>query len=498
MLEDVVDDRSYALAVFRLCGRWHGEGLHPKVRISPAGIQFSAISRRYNMKTIWTVLLTLVIAGQVLGQEHMHGMQDTTKHPMRMRGAKNQMKGMGDMQEMGMSHAFSLNLPMNRNGSGTAWAPDASPMYGYMVHANGWMFMFHGDIFPRYNKQDIFNKGGRSGEKWDAPDMLMAMGQHKVGMNGLFHFNVMLSTDPVFGGDGYPLLFQTGESWHGQPLVDRQHPHDFFSELSVSYAQALSKKVDVFVYFGYPGEPALGPVTFMHRPSGQFLPDAPIGHHWEDATHITFGVATLGIRYGQFKLEGSSFTGREPDEHRYDFDKPRFNSWSSRLSFNPNANWAIQILHGSIKSPEELRPEEDVHRTTASVTYVHALGGNDYFAATGLWGVNKTADQDASNAALFEATFRLSRWAFYTRYEWVAKSVEELNLEEEAYGTPDLSFGLNVVTLGAAYDLLHIGHLVIAGGGQLTLNKPPAGLQGLYGKTPVGGELYLHIYPARM
>jgi len=455
------------------------------------------------MKRIIWVLLVFVSSWKIQAQDHMQGMTDTTKHPMHMNdhrhGKMEDMKGMEGMQDMAMSHAFSLNLPMNRNGSGTGWVPDASPMFGYMVHANGWMFMFHGDIFPRYNKQDMFNKGSRGGEKWDAPDMLMAMGQRKVGMKGLFHFNVMLSTDAIIaGGSGYPLLFQTGESWHGQPLVDRQHPHDLFSELSVSYAQALSKKADVFIYFGYPGEPALGPVTFMHRPSGQFLPDAPIGHHWEDATHITFGVATFGIRYGKFKLEGSSFTGREPDVHRYDFDKPRFNSWSTRLSFNPCANWALQVSHGFIKSPEDLLPEEDMHRTTASATYVQTWGSNDYFAATGLWGLNKTPGQDGSNAVLLEATLRLSRWALYTRYEWVDKSVEELNLTESIYGPADRLFGLNALTLGAAYDLLHIGHLVVAGGGQAMLNKPPAMLQGLYGKMPMGGQLYLHIYPARM
>jgi hypothetical protein len=437
---------------------------------------------------IWS-LLTLTCTASVYARSYQHEMSDTTKHPMQMES----------MQDMGMTHAFSLNLPMSRNGSGTGWVPDASPMYGYMVHANGWMFMFHGDIFPRYNRQDIFKKGSRGGEKWDAPDMLMAMGQRKVGMDGLFHFNIMLSTDAIIaGGSGYPLLFQTGESWHGQPLVDRQHPHDLFSELSISYAQALSKKADLFVYLGYPGEPALGPVTFMHRPSGAFMPDAPIGHHWEDATHITFGVATLGIRYGQFKLEGSSFTGREPDEHRYDFDRPRFNSWSGRLSFNPDSHWALQVSHGFIRSPEELRPEEDVHRTTASATFVQSWAKNDYFAATGLWGLNKTAGQDGSNAALLEATLRLSRWAIYTRYEWVDKSLEELNLPEAVYGSSDPQFGINAVTLGAAYDLFRIGKLVVAGGGQATLNKPPAVLQGLYGKMPMSGELYLHIYPARM
>lgn len=403
------------------------------------------------------------------------------------------------MPGMAMSHAFSLNLPMNRNGSGTAWSPDATPMYGYMVHSAGWMFMFHGDIFPRYNRQDILHKRTRGGEKWDAPDMLMAMGQRRIGMNGLFHFNVMLSTDAIItGSSGYPLTFQTGESSKGRPLVDRQHPHDLFAELSVSYAQALSKKMDVFVYLGYPGEPALGPVTFMHIASGQFLPDAPIGHHWEDATHITFGVATLGVRYGRFKLEGSSFTGREPDEHRYDFDKPRFNSWSSRLSYNPDEHWALQVSHGFIKSPEELHPEEDIHRTTASATFVHPWSADDYLAATALWGMNKTPDQDASNAALFEATVRLQRWALYTRYEWVQKSVEELNLSEASFGSAQRKFPLNAATLGIAYDLFHIAHLTVAGGAQGTINRPPAALRELYGKAPLAGELYLHIYPGRM
>jgi hypothetical protein len=406
------------------------------------------------------------------------------------------------MQNMSMPSAFSLNLPMARNGSGTSWLPDATPMYGYMVHSNGWMFMFHGDIFPRYNHQDLANKGSRGGDKWDAPDMLMAMGQRKIGNNGLFHFNLMLSTDAIIaGGSGYPLLFQTGESWHGQPLVDRQHPHDLFSEVSVSYAQALSKKADVFVYLGYPGEPALGPVTFMHRPSGMFMPDAPISHHWADATHITFGVATLGIHYGQFKLEGSSFTGREPNEERYGFDKPRFDSWSSRLSFNPGQNWALQVSHGYIKSPEALRPDENVNRNTASATYTTPLASpwfRSWFAATALWGQNKSAGQPPSNSALLEATLKLNKWAFYARGEWVQKSVEELNLSSEGYGPDDRLFKIGTATVGTAYDLFSFAHLTVAGGGQLSLYKTQHSLRGLYGTTPLAGELYLHIYPGRL
>ncbi|MBS1606882.1 MAG: hypothetical protein JST42_29775 [Bacteroidetes bacterium] len=397
-----------------------------------------------------------------------------------------------------MPSAFSLNLPMSRNGSGTSWKPDASPMYGYMLHTSGWMFMFHGDVFPRYNHQDLRGKGSRGGEKWDAPDMLMAMGQHKVATNGLFHFNIMLSTDALIaGGAGYPLLFQTGESWQNKPLVDRQHPHDLFSELSVSYAQALSPKTDVFVYLSYPGEPALGPVTFMHRPSAMFMPDAPISHHWADATHITFGVATAGIRYDNWRLEGSSFTGREPDEHRYDFDKPRFDSWSGRLSFNPAKDWALQVSHGYIKSPEALHPDENIHRTTASATYTTSLSPSSWLAATALWGQNKLTGQAPSNAALLEATFKLDKWAFYARGEWVQKSLEELNLGAE-YGPEDDLMRIATATAGLTYDLFTCHHLTVAGGGQLSVYRSARRLQDLYGKTPLAGELYLHLYPERM
>jgi hypothetical protein len=248
-----------------------------------------------------------------------------------------------DMQmNMNMSHALSLNLPMTRNGSGTSWNPDASPMYAYMLHKHNWMFMFMGDVFVRYDNQDIYRSGRRGGEKVDMPDMLMAMAQRRLGKKGLLHFNIMMSAEAIVaGGSGYPLLLQTGESWHGQPLVDRQHPHDLFSELSASYSYSFTKNADAYLYVGYPGEPALGPTTFMHRPLAGFMPDAPIGHHWADATHITFGVATAGVRVGMFKLEGSSFTGREPDEDRYNFDKPRFDSWSGRLWFAPSAALGI-------------------------------------------------------------------------------------------------------------------------------------------------------------
>ena len=459
------------------------------------------------MKKILAILtFTLSATFGAHAQHEHHNMPDTSKPKMQMSDTMQMdhmnMDGM-DMNEpvnhhMSMSNAYSLHLAMNRNGSGTGWLPDASPMYGYMFHTPKWMYMLHGNFFLRYNNQDFTNKGSRGGSKVDAPDWLMFMGQRQVGKNGLFHFSTMISLDaPLGGGSGYPLLFQSGEAYKGKPIVDRQHPHDLFSELAVSYSQALSPKADVFAYAGYPGEPALGPVAFMHRPSAMDNPDAPISHHWIDATHVTFGVATIGMRYGRFKLEGSSFTGREPDGNRYDFDKPRFDSWSGRLSFNPSQNWALQVSHGFIKSPELLHPGEDINRTTASAIYSKPLANNSTFNATAVWGMNKTAGHNGENAVLLEAEWRRNKLAIHSRYEWVQKGIEELSLDENTFGH-DAVFPVNALTVGFNYDVLKMGQTRLAAGSQLTFYHADQRLDPLYGKNPMAVEVYLRLYPSMM
>jgi len=301
----------------------------------------------------------------------------------------------------------------------------------------------------------------------------------------------------ISGGEGYPLLFQTGETYKDKPLIDRQHPHDLISELSVGYTHTLSNQSDVFLYVGYPGEPALGPVAFMHRPSALNNPDAPLSHHWVDATHITFGVATLGVRYGAWKLEGSKFTGREPDENRYNFDKPRFDSWSGRLSFNPSAKWAVQVSRAFIKEPEVLHADENVHRTTASASFSSRGFGAEFINLTGLWGMNKSVGHDAEHGALLEGSFVQRRVGLFGRYEWVQKSVEELGLDEHLYGH-DAIFPVHAFTAGVNYDLFSIGQTKVAGGGQATFFSPDERLAPLYGQNPIAGQVYLRIYPGAM
>ncbi|HET9825980.1 MAG TPA: hypothetical protein VFP87_11630 [Chitinophagaceae bacterium] len=415
----------------------------------------------------------------------LDNMQDTMKHGMNM-----------EQMNMSMSHSFSRNLPMNRDGSGTSWMPDASPMYMYMAMKNKSIFMLHGNIFLRYTRQDLFDKGSRGGHHFDAPNWFMGMYDKYIGEKGLFNATAMISLDPLLVTKrGYPLLFQSGESYKGKKLVDRQHPHDLFSALSIAYTQMLNRDVDVFVYFGYPGEPALGPPTFMHRISAMNDPDAPLGHHWQDATHISFGVGTLGVRYKNFKIEGSIFTGREPDENRYDFDRIKFDSYSYRLSFNPSKSWALQFSQGFVHSPELLEPTVNVTRTTASAVYSTWLNENNkYLAQSLVWGMNHSTDSYNENSALYEANVQLNRQAVYGRYEFVQKSAAELDLESEFGNT---NFNINAFTLGYNRTIWNYPYVQLVAGAQATINFSPRALQDLYGKTPMGAEVYLQLKPNR-
>ncbi|MFN7118944.1 MAG: hypothetical protein ACK4TA_19250 [Saprospiraceae bacterium] len=448
------------------------------------------------MKKLLVFTVSLLILQGIQAQEHdHHQMQmDTTKKAP----ATPMEHDMQHEHNMQMTHAYSLSLPMNRNASGTAWLPDNSPMYGYMLHSRtGWNFMFHGNLFLQYNWQNLNNNYQRGGKEFQAPNWVMGMAMKQVGQNGLFTFTGMFSLDPVvMQGNGYRLLFQSGESWKDQPLIDRQHPHDLISALSIAYTQRFSEDVDVTAYFGYPGEPALGAPAFMHRISSISNPNAPLGHHWQDATHITFGVGTLGIRYQQLKVEGSIFTGREPNEARFDFDKPRFDSYSYRVSFNPSAALALQFSQGFIKSPEAIAPEEDVTRTTASAILSQNWNGLKYNGIIA-WGLNNAGHGHREHSITWENNVDFNdKDVLYGRYEWIQKSAEELGLEEEL--GHDAIEPIHSLTIGYSRRLATIASTNLFLGGQATWNTTTKALEKFYGNNPLSAQVYVRITPQLM
>jgi len=405
---------------------------------------------------------------------------------------------MDNMAMMPMTSSFSLNLPMSRDGSGTSWQPDANPMAMYMIMKKNTMIMFHGAFFLRYTSQDVTNESNRGGSQFDAPDWMMFMLIHKLSDKDLISFNSMFSLDYFTenGNAGYPLLFQTGETANGIPLVDRQHPHNLFSELAVNYTHSFTKDFDANIYIGYPGEPALGPEVFMHRLSAMDDPDAPIGHHWQDATHITFGVATIGFRYKIAKLEVSYFNGSEPSEqNRLGFDKPQFNSYSYRLSVNPNDNFSLQFSQGYLKSPEALEPNINVVRTTASIMHTKPFWHKNFIASSLVWGMNQNSNNKTLQSFLAESDLHTKPITVYMRYEFVQKDADELQLLER-FDNTDPTFNINAFTLGVNKVLLTEFRTDLSLGVQGTIDIPDNSLIPIYGNHPLSAEIYLKLSPA--
>ena len=407
---------------------------------------------------------------------------------------------------MDLRNSFSKNLPMTRQGSGTSWHPDSSPMYMQMSQSKGWDLMLMYSVFLRYTSQNFTPRALRGDANFRANSYVMGMANHLVGQHGLFSIQAMLSPDPLtVGGAGYPLLFQTGESWQGAKLHDHQHPHDLVSELAVAYTYAASPDVDLTAYLGYPGEPAIGPPVFMHRPSAANLPAAPLGHHWQDATHIQFGVATLGVRYRQAKLEGSLFTGREPNENRYRFDRPRFDSYSARLSVNPSDNLALQVSAAHLKSPEELEPNDNVDRTTASVLHNANVGQESVLSTTAVWGMNRHSgpgeETTYSNSFLLESNLQASQFNLFTRLETLQLNYGELLLPALTDDAAHANRSVAAFTLGASRYLAKTkaGWLDLGLTGTLnTYNTDNTALLAAYGKNPLSFEVYLRFIAPRM
>lgn len=375
--------------------------------------------------------------------------------------------------------ADPLMARMPALGSGTSLQPLTSPMRAWMLHRDGWMWMFHGDVVGGYDYQG----GARGAQSWVAENWQMAMGSRVLGP-GILDLRAMTSLEALTTPPGgTPQLFQTGESYQGVPLRDKQHPHDLFMELAARYSWALADQTSLFVYGGFPGEPALGPEAFMHRPSAMDNHWAPLGHHLQDSTHITFGVATAGVRWHALQLEASAFNGKEPDENRFNFDVGPLDSWSTRLSWAPDPAWTAQVSFGHLASPEALEPGP-IDRTTASVMHVDATAWGR-LATSLIWGQNVQSARALQSYGLEAQLDRDLLTHLYGRFELVDKA--ELGLP-----TPDHRIG--ALTLGGVRDLVPNVGL----GADATVYSQDAEVAAAYGFNPVAFRIYLRLRPPEL
>jgi hypothetical protein len=351
-------------------------------------------------------------SGQAASPDAMEGMAGMDHHVM---------AGMDHGAMAGMTMHGALGpYAMTREASGTSWQPDSSTMDGLHLMSGPWTIMVHGQASLVYDNQG----GPRGGTKTFSQSMLMGMASRPFGDRGTLGLRAMISLDPLMGKSGYPLLFATGETANGHDeLIDRQHPHDLFMELSASYSHDLGHGRSLYLYGGLPGEPALGPPTFMHRISGMDLPEAPIAHHWFDSTHITFGVVTAGFSGGAWKIEASAFNGREPDQHRWDIERPRLDSWSVRGFWNPTGRLSLQLSTGHIHSPEQLDPGRNEQRTTASISYDLPLEDHGNWAWTLAWARKDERPGPTLTGWLGETSLRLKdRHILFARAEHVQEA----------------------------------------------------------------------------
>jgi hypothetical protein len=329
--------------------------------------------------------------------------------------------------------------------------------------------------------------GPRGDDKAFASGMVMGMAEHKLA-NGALQLRAMASPDPVMGPSGYPLLLASGETANGRDrLIDRQHPHDFFMELSASASQNVGKDRSVFVYGALPGEPAFGPPSFMHRESIMDSPEAPISHHWLDSTHITFGVVTAGVVLDRMKFEISRLNGREPDQHRWNVETGPLDSTSIRLSWNPTRSLALQASWGHFKEPEQLEPGVDQKRWSASVLYAREIAPGWKLAGTLAWGrkISLGHKDDAYDA---EASVKHAGWTVFGRGEMTR------NRELVAGVENGPAYRVGKASVGAVRDFRIADHLSFGAGGLFSIDFVPAPLSSSYGgHNPTGAMAFVRL-----
>ena len=411
---------------------------------------------------------------------------------------KPQQQTTSGMQDMEHKHMPGMNQQpktlveeITQHGtSGTSAEPNSTPIPMLMTMKGRWMLMFHGEAFLN----ELQQSGPRGSDKLFSTNWFMPMAQRQLGP-GTFTARVMLSLEPATVTHRfYPELFQQGETAFGRPIVDGQHPHDFFMELAALYDLKLGENGLMSFYFAPMGDPAMGPTAYPHRASASENPIAPLGHHLEDSTHIADDVITTGLTYKMARFEASGFHGREPDEFRWNIDSGRIDSWSVRGTANPAQNWSAQYSFAHLTSPEALHPEEDVDRMTASLMYNRPITRGNW-AGTLLWGRNHSSEGLVWNGYLAEATLRFADrnyvWgrienADRTNELLLRNQIEPPNFQESIIG--------RVQAYSVGYDRdFTLGHLAIAPGAQLTVYSTPDALRAQYGSHPVGAVVFLRV-----
>src|SRR3984885_6227876 len=404
-----------------------------------------------------------------------------------------------------------IETELTHTNSGTSVEPPSTPVSMLMSHYRGWILMLHGTAFIADTQQhaasdptgpspatcEQFNAPclppvTRGGDKFFSTNWLMPMATRQLGQNGKYGqltLRAMFSLEPATITDRqYPELFQQGETAFGKPIIDGQHPHDFFMEVAALYDLRLSERTLLSFYAAPIGDPAIGPTAYPHRISASEDPIAALGHHQEDSTHIAFNVFTGGLTLRWPRFEESGLHGAEPTEQRWGFQPSpnghAVDSYSSRITFSPAPNWSSQYSIAHIVSPEAPYPGENQQRQTASIMYNRPFGHatadgahSNNWSNTLLWGRTKSLPQDGSDSSIENSYLLESLLNFRTRnYVWTR--IENAGRSNELLLPPGSALPPNFTespighvaayTFGYDRDYRVAPHLLAAPGAQFT------------------------------
>ncbi len=385
-----------------------------------------------------------------------------------------------------------FDLARSRMGSGTAWMPASSPMYGLMTKVGGFGLMVRGNIFLGYN---WFNSD-RGSKRVTSVNSLMVMVWHAL-WGGEIMPRAILSWEALTIPNGYPLIAQTGATLDGRPVHDRQSPHDVFSELAVMYSRPVHNDVAFQLYLALAGEPALGPGSYTYRVSALSDPLAPLSYSLQDGPRIASGVITAGVFGRKYKGEISWFNGREPDDRRWDLDLNKPDSFSTRLTFNPTFAWSAQVSYAYFSEPYRLTPERGMHRVTASAMYNQREGLEDNWATTLTIGQNLEEPGPSTTSVLLESNWNLDGHnTLFGRAEFVERTARWLAIPAP---NQDQRYQTGAITLGYVYYFRPLLSLAPGIGVRASLTALDVDLEPHYGtRVPVGLMAYAQLRPSAL
>ena len=357
--------------------------------------------------------------------------------------------------------------------------------------AEPWAFFWHGYAYLDSNRQ-----GGDSGSRvFESVNHFMAGADRPLGSGWRMGLRGMFSIEPAtIPVEGSPLLFQRGETYGGDLLVDRQHAHDLFVQLAARFERPLGTTGRVLLTAGLRGEPAVGPVAFPHRPSSAEIPMAPLSHHNQDSTHISDDVvsALWGNRF--VSVEGSLFHGAEPDENRWDLDQGRLDSYAGRVLVTPGAGFSVQVSGCRREKPEALE-EGNQTRQTASIAWERNFDGGGTVAVLAGSGRNLLPGDQEEWGHLLEANWHpRTRHFLYGRIEQVDRDLYELaNKTQRPDAVAPQRVHAEEMTLGYAYSWPLLDQAETAAGVALAGYRFDDRLDDVYGERPISLWVYLRF-----